>query len=583
MLLSLMNATCYPPTLVMSRCQKYVFPKIKETDIVFRLRKISAEENLDAEWDALDIIASNSDGSLRDAESMLGQLSLLGKQITTSLVNDLTGVVSSESLLDLLITALSSDTVETVKKSRELMESGIDPVALMSQLASLIMDAIAGTSRLPKAQSSSIVLFGESLTEAETERLQRALKILSGAEKQLRLSSERATWFTAALLQIGSGHSPQPTPSCSSSRPSIKRLDLVPPQKIGETSSSDYKSNPSLRLWESSSASVPGNASVHSSISASHSLSDTAYRDDVTSVVNPDKLDAIWRRCIEKCDSERLRRLLHTHGKLVSVTEIRGILIAYIAFSDSNIKSRAERFRRSITNSIALVLRHNVEVRMGLLPEKYLKSLKSFPDSPFSKQSQSIEPGRIHASYDMARRSVDKPRRSQDTIDNREQRGKKTCIDEQRLESAWLQAAENSEAALARNLTESKQEKNHNLVQDGTNSLNQIKSLTDLSISFNHWKDGDGDEIEELESDGSKSCHQRQAGGRFERCHHAISPSLLHSNSFRAKVDRESLGYESEPVQSGLCCWRTPKSNRVKENQGDDTRSQPAGLCFGKC
>ena len=77
------------PRAVASWCQKYLFPKIKDADIAFRLRKLSAEENLDVEWDAIDLIALNSDGSLRDAETMLDQLSLLGKKITTTIVNDL--------------------------------------------------------------------------------------------------------------------------------------------------------------------------------------------------------------------------------------------------------------------------------------------------------------------------------------------------------------------------------------------------------------------------------------------------------------------------------------------------------------
>lgn len=77
------------PRTVQSRCQKYLFNKIKDGDIVARLRKISNEENLEVELDALDLIALNADGSLRDAETMLDQLSLLGKRITTSLVNEL--------------------------------------------------------------------------------------------------------------------------------------------------------------------------------------------------------------------------------------------------------------------------------------------------------------------------------------------------------------------------------------------------------------------------------------------------------------------------------------------------------------
>ncbi|KAK7855909.1 protein root primordium defective 1 [Quercus suber] len=54
-----------------------------------RLQNISTNENLDVESNALDLIALNADGSLRDAKTMLEQLSLLGKRITTSLVNEL--------------------------------------------------------------------------------------------------------------------------------------------------------------------------------------------------------------------------------------------------------------------------------------------------------------------------------------------------------------------------------------------------------------------------------------------------------------------------------------------------------------
>lgn len=77
------------PRTIQSRCQRYLFNKIKDGDIGARLRKISAEENLDVEPDALDLISLNADGSLRDAETMLEQLSLLGKRISKSLVNEL--------------------------------------------------------------------------------------------------------------------------------------------------------------------------------------------------------------------------------------------------------------------------------------------------------------------------------------------------------------------------------------------------------------------------------------------------------------------------------------------------------------
>jgi hypothetical protein len=53
-------------------------------------------------------------------------------------------VVSDDELFDLLDLALSSDTSSTVIRARELMRSRIDPMRLVSQLANLIMDVLAG-------------------------------------------------------------------------------------------------------------------------------------------------------------------------------------------------------------------------------------------------------------------------------------------------------------------------------------------------------------------------------------------------------------------------------------------------------
>lgn len=77
------------PRSAVSRAQRYHFTKIKDADIASRLKRICAEEGLESEQNALNFIAAKSCGSLRDAEMMLDQLSLLGKKVTISLVYEL--------------------------------------------------------------------------------------------------------------------------------------------------------------------------------------------------------------------------------------------------------------------------------------------------------------------------------------------------------------------------------------------------------------------------------------------------------------------------------------------------------------
>ena len=82
------------------RCQKYHFGKLRESEIINRLRTLAEKENLDVDEAALLLIASRADGSLRDAESMLDQLSLLDQSITVSMVQELVRHLELQILSD---------------------------------------------------------------------------------------------------------------------------------------------------------------------------------------------------------------------------------------------------------------------------------------------------------------------------------------------------------------------------------------------------------------------------------------------------------------------------------------------------
>ncbi|GKC59484.1 STICHEL-like protein 2 isoform X1 [Tanacetum coccineum] len=155
---------------------------INETDIVHRLEKICSEEGFDYDRDALHFIATRSNGTLRDAEMTLEQLTLLGKRITIPLTYEFIGIVSDEELFELLAMALSSDTSNTVKRARELMRSRIDPMQLISQLANLIMDILSG--KIQEGASEVKKQFFEQHT--------------------CEASKNQTTWLTVALLQLSS-------------------------------------------------------------------------------------------------------------------------------------------------------------------------------------------------------------------------------------------------------------------------------------------------------------------------------------------------------------------------------------------
>lgn len=629
------------PRTVQSRCQKYLFNKIKDGDIVARLQKISANENLDVESDALDLIALNADGSLRDAETMLEQLSLLGKRITTSLVNELVGVVPDEKLLELLELAMSSDTVETVKRARELMDSGVDPMVLMSQLASLIMDIIAGTYNVVDDKCGDSFLGARSLTEAELERLKHALKLLSEAEKQLRVSNERSTWFTATLLQLGSLPSPDFTHSGSSRRQSCKTTEDDRSTASREVTAYKQKSDAQymprkLTSPASLHKAVSGNpillgelSSRIDGLSSNSRLSQTqsidggasaASCDDVTvgniifRCTNSEKLDDVWARCIERCHSKTLRQLLDTHGRLVSISEVEGVLVAYIAFGDGDIKSRAERFLSSITNAMEMVLRCNVEVRIILSPDieasingvklvelpeglkkavtvvaidRERKAVHTNAKNGFSKHSplldatnQSTSGSSELLANGYGQTSGVREKKQEIPVQRIE-----SIIREQRLETAWLQAAE--KGGTPGSLSRLKPEKNQVLPQDGIYCQDQM-DMNSIAFSSQHREDEDelNHALKVLNINNERVLQKSENGRRID--HFPMSPSLLHNNSLATNSSKDNPGYESASGPRGcsaFLCWHKNKPRKRGRVKGTPVRPRKGGRfsLFGNC
>lgn len=178
------------------------------------------------------------------------------------------------------------------------------------------------------------------------DRLKHALKLLSEADKQLRTSSEQSTWFTATLLQLGSVPSPDPSLSGSSRRQSSKTILEVPPSTTREVNSYHFSPNgyalPTtsrslLKASQRDSTSqeeqllgLDSNATHTQYIDGSPqnvSHNDSAVETTSSSSANSGILNDIWMQCIEKCHPSNLRQLLHTYGKLVSISEVEGIIL----------------------------------------------------------------------------------------------------------------------------------------------------------------------------------------------------------------------------------------------------------------
>ncbi len=110
------------PITIVSRCQRFEFHRISDTDIVNRLKYVCDEEKISYEEDGLREIAILADGGLRDALSILDQLSKNDEKITSKLVSNEIGSISNKKIDD-LIKYVDKNDVEGIENIFEELES----------------------------------------------------------------------------------------------------------------------------------------------------------------------------------------------------------------------------------------------------------------------------------------------------------------------------------------------------------------------------------------------------------------------------------------------------------------------------
>jgi len=115
------------PQTIISRCQRFDFHKFALPDIVNRLKFIAKEEKVKIDQGALELIALNADGAIRDAESLLGQvMAMEDKEITLEEVQTILGTVDISAVVDMVNFIVKKDTAGAITFINKIVEEGYD-------------------------------------------------------------------------------------------------------------------------------------------------------------------------------------------------------------------------------------------------------------------------------------------------------------------------------------------------------------------------------------------------------------------------------------------------------------------------
>lgn len=122
------------PTTITSRTQRFHFKKLTISQIVEKLDSIVKKEKIKINKDALEMIASLAEGSLRDAESLLDQITALNKDVTLETVETTVGKVGLNKTAKLAEYIFTNNLDEALNYIKDIDEIGLNVVDLTKEL-----------------------------------------------------------------------------------------------------------------------------------------------------------------------------------------------------------------------------------------------------------------------------------------------------------------------------------------------------------------------------------------------------------------------------------------------------------------
>ena len=204
------------PLTIISRCQRFDFRRVPSQDIVKKLRKLSVEESVEIEDEALMLVARKSTGSLRDAENILEQVIVSSEPpVTERDVRELLNLTDESLPADLLDLIADNQVKGSLVRLGEMIADGKEPTQIHSSLIEIIRVLI-----LLKSNASDGSELGDALRDRlqniaekfSMERLIHIAKIIS--EVNFRDVLTRALPLEIAILEsIMSPENSEPTPN----------------------------------------------------------------------------------------------------------------------------------------------------------------------------------------------------------------------------------------------------------------------------------------------------------------------------------------------------------------------------------
>ena len=225
------------PATVLSRCQRHEFRRIPVPTIVQKLKELCSQEKIKIEDDALTLIARQATGSMRDAISLVDQLSSISKKITLPIAQDVLGTATNQSVIDLVEASLEGSSGEGLGIIHQALDSGADPrqyarqvVDYLRDLMVIKMEAGSQLELTPEVRSA----MEEHASRFSLNRLVSMIQAFTSAAVELKANWHPGLGLELAYAEALAPELPAPLPPAA--QQSSQRTQPEPSPRVKENS-----------------------------------------------------------------------------------------------------------------------------------------------------------------------------------------------------------------------------------------------------------------------------------------------------------------------------------------------------------
>ena len=194
---------------ILSRCQIFDFKRITVKDAKNYLKYIAQEQGIDAEDDALHIIAQKADGAMRDALSIFDRVvSFSGKALTRQAVTENLNVLDYETYFTSTDLILENKIPELLIQFNDTLSKGFDGHHYIAGLASHFRDLMVckneQTIQLLEVGEDTKVKYMEQSRKASYEFLMKGIELANDCDLKFKSSKNQRLLVELTLMQLAS-------------------------------------------------------------------------------------------------------------------------------------------------------------------------------------------------------------------------------------------------------------------------------------------------------------------------------------------------------------------------------------------